>query len=241
MLIMLNKKIILVEDDEKLANQITRFLNRYHYQVEHINDGGLAIPLVQRVNPELVVLDLMLPTVNGLDICRALRPQFKGDILMLTGSDDDIDQVTALEMGVDGYLIKPVQPRVLLAHIRLLERKRRPETGSIHGTLSVSDNNLLIINKLCIHLLQRTVVLEDNAIQLKPAEFEVLKLLAERADNVLSREEILQSYRGIDYDGLDRSIDVKIAALRKKLCDHKQTKIVTIRAKGYMLVSDAWR
>lgn len=133
MLIMLNKKIILVEDDEKLANQITRFLNRYHYQVEHINDGGLAIPLVQRVNRNWIVLDLMLPTVNGLDICRALRPQFKGDILMLTGSDDDIDQVTALEMGVDGYLIKPVQPRVLLAHIRLLERKEGQKLGAFMG------------------------------------------------------------------------------------------------------------
>ena len=241
MLNIIEKRIILVEDDEKLANQIVRFLTKQHYSVKHVADGNAAISLIKKDCPQLVILDLMLPNINGLDICRMLKPGFLGDILMLTGSDDDIDQVTALEIGADGYLTKPIQPRVLLAHIRLLERKREHNATHITGSIQRTNNNLLEINKLHIHRLQRTVILNGDNIKLKPSEFEVLKVLAEKADSIVSRDEILKSYRGIEYDGFDRSIDVKVASLRKKLGDSKQTGIITVRAKGYMLVADAWK
>ncbi|MGB1091355.1 MAG: response regulator [Oceanobacter sp.] len=253
-------RILVVEDDAKLSAQIERFLTGYQYQVEVVHDGSEAIQRIQQDPPDLVVLDLMLPGADGFEVCRSVRAGFKGSILMLTASEDDMDHVAGIELGADDFLIKPIHPRVLLAHVRLLLRRQsaeaNPTSASEISTNSsssessttpadntrVSKNSPLIFGSLTIHPLQRLVSLEGEDITLTPAEFDVLLLLARHAEEVVSRDDMLKTLRGIEYDGFDRSIDVKVSALRKKLGDNtsQPRRLITVRAKGYLFVPDAW-
>lgn len=244
-------RILVVEDDVKLSNQIERFLVRYHYQVDIQHNGRAAVDQILSSQPDVVILDLMLPGADGFDICRAVRAHYRGSILMLTASEDDMDHVAGLELGADDFLIKPIHPRVLLAHVKLLLRKKQAMPSSIalmngHHTpsepVSPSKNAPVVFGSLTLHPLQRVVSLNGNEISLTPAEFDVLHLLVNRAEEIVSREDMLRSLRGIEYDGLDRSVDVKVSALRRKLGDNlsQPRRIITVRAKGYLFVPDAW-
>jgi len=246
-----NGRILLAEDDQKLGDQIQRFLEKYGYQVERAMDGRQAIEQIKMQQPDIVILDLMLPKADGFQVCRELRADYAGQILMLTASEDDMDQVVGLELGADGYLIKPIHPRVLLAHLRLLERQRHPVVTADTDALDSADHSeaaaleqtkWLTFGQLQIHPIQRYVALANETVLLTPAEFDVLLLLAKHAEQVVSRDEILKTLRGIEYDGFDRSVDVKVSALRKKLMDNlsQPRKIITVRAKGYLFVPDAW-
>lgn len=241
-------RILVVEDDVKLSSQIERFLVRYHYDVTIQNNGLAAIDQILATQPDVVILDLMLPGADGFDICRAVRSQYQGAILMLTASEDDMDHVAGLELGADDFLIKPIHPRVLLAHIKLLLRKQALQTvsASVATTTAeapaTSKNAPVVFGALTLHPLQRMVELDGSEVSLTPAEFDVLHLLVRRAEEVVSREEMLRQLRGIEYDGLDRSVDVKVSALRRKLGDNlsQPRRIITVRAKGYLFVPDAW-
>ena len=243
-------RILVVEDDVKLSSQIERFLVRYQYQVEIQNNGLAAIDQILETQPDVVILDLMLPGADGFDICRSVRAHYRGSILMLTASEDDMDHVAGLELGADDFLIKPIHPRVLLAHIKLLLRKQltvSPVVGKAEVTAAAdsepaSRNAPIVFGALTLHPLQRVVSLDGDDVSLTPAEFDVLHLLVGRAEEVVSREEMLRQLRGIEYDGLDRSVDVKVSALRRKLGDNlsQPRKIITVRAKGYLFVPDAW-
>lgn len=246
-----NGSILLAEDDQKLGDQIQRFLEKYGYQVHRAMDGLQAIEQIKSQQPDIVILDLMLPGADGFQVCREVRADFAGQILMLTASEDDMDQVAGLELGADGYLIKPIHPRVLLAHLRLLERNRQvAQSGNRAAsdialspeTLATEQTKWLTFGQLRIHPIQRSVTLAGDEVILTPSEFDVLLLLANRAEQVISRDEILKTLRGIEYDGFDRSVDVKVSALRKKLLDNpsQPRKIITVRAKGYLFVPDAW-
>jgi two-component system, OmpR family, response regulator RstA len=236
-----NGCILVVEDDHKLAGQIARFLQGYHYEVLLEARGDLAVERILQTQPDLVVLDLMLPGADGFEICRAVRTHYRGAILMLTASEDDMDHVAGIEIGADDYLIKPVHPRVLLAHIRLLLRR---QAGATVPEAPTEENRHppLKFGSLCIYPLPRRVELDQQEVLLTPAEFDVLLLLASRAEEIISRDDMLKTLRGIEYDGLDRSVDVKISALRRKLGDNlsQPRRIITVRAKGYLFVPDAW-
>lgn len=241
------QSILVVEDDAKLSAQIERFLLRYQYAVEVVQDGQLAIERIQQSPPDVVVLDLMLPGADGFDVCRQVRSSFPGSILMLTASEDDMDHVAGLELGADDFLVKPIHPRVLLAHIRLLLRKQASLTSSDASEAqpsggSAPSNSPMTFGTLTIHPLQRLVSLQGENIVLTPAEFDVLLLLARKAEQVVSRDDMLKALRGIEYDGLDRSVDVKVSALRRKLGDNlsQPRRLITVRAKGYLFVPDAW-
>lgn len=244
-------RILVVEDDVKLSAQVERFLVRYQYRVDVQNNGLAAIDQILETQPDVVILDLMLPGADGFDICRAIRSHYRGSILMLTASEDDMDHVAGLELGADDFLIKPIHPRVLLAHVKLLLRKKqamalsssRTHTGGLPlEPEPVSKNAPIVFGALTLHPLQRVVSLAGEEISLTPAEFDVLHLLSGRAEEVVSREAMLRHLRGIEYDGLDRSVDVKVSALRRKLGDNlsQPRKIITVRAKGYLFVPDAW-
>ncbi|EJL6400949.1 response regulator [Vibrio cidicii] len=243
--------ILLAEDDQKLGDQIERFLDKYGYRVERATDGLEAIEKIRIQQPDIVILDLMLPKADGFQVCRESRAVFSGKILMLTASEDDMDQVAGIELGADGYLIKPIHPRVLLAHLRLLERQIQllaSKGTSLAKTFDdwqqpeTTNTKQLIFGQLQIYLVQRYVSLNGETVSLTPAEFDVLVLLARNAEQVVSRDEILKTLRGIEYDGFDRSVDVKVASLRKKLMDNlsQPRKIITVRAKGYLFIPDAW-
>ncbi len=236
-------KILLVEDDERLASLISEYLGQHGFEIEVESRGDAAPEHILERQPALVILDLMLPGRDGLDVCRDVRPFYSGPILMLTARDDDVDQVVGLELGADDYVNKPVEPRVLLARIRALLR-RRPAVDVVERRAEITPDmiNELFFGALTISLARREVMLDDDLVDLTTNEFELLWLLASHAGTILSRDETLSSLRGIGYDGLDRSVDNCISKLRRKLGDSRTnpTRIKTVRSKGYLFVADAW-
>ncbi|MEE9103790.1 MULTISPECIES: response regulator [Pseudomonas] len=228
-------RILIVEDDQRLAELTQDYLESNGLAVSIESNGAAAVERVLAERPDLVVLDLMLPGEDGLSICKRLRPDYDGPILMLTARTDDMDQVQGLEMGADDYVCKPVRPRLLLARIRALLRRSEPVEAA-----PVSGGKRLTFGKLVIDNAMREAWLDEQTIELTSAEFDLLWLLASNAGRILSREEIFNLLRGIEYDGQDRSIDVRISRIRPKIGDdpmHPRL-IKTVRSKGYLFVGE---
>ena len=228
-------QILIVEDDQRLAELTQEYLQSNGLQVVIESDGARAAARILKEQPDLVVLDLMLPGEDGLSICRKVRGQFAGPILMLTARTDDMDEVLGLEMGADDYVCKPVRPRVLLARIRALLRR------SEGGEAPVENQRRLEFGPLVIDSAMREAWLRGASVELTSAEFDLLWLLAANAGRILSREEIFTALRGIEYDGQDRSIDVRISRIRPKIGDDPMhpRMIKTGRSKGYLFVAEA--
>jgi DNA-binding response OmpR family regulator len=228
--------ILLVEDDKRLASLTARYLEQNGFSVAVEARGDQAVARFARVNPRLVLLDILLPGLDGLSVCREIRKQFDGPILIFTARDTDIDQVIGLEAGADDYVCKPADPMVLLARTRALLR-RSEKAGSAAAVRSD-----IVLGGLRISEASQEVWLDGEPVPLTTHEFELLVLLARSPGRILSREEIWRSMRGIEYDGLDRSIDGRISRLRKKLNDDADapTRIKTVWGKGYLLAPDAW-
>lgn len=232
--------ILIVEDDERLAGLTKDYLENNGLQVSIEGDGAQAIDRIINEQPDLVVLDLMLPGEDGIAVCRLVRPKYKGPILMLTARTDDLDQVLGLEMGADDYVAKPVRPRVLLARIQaLLRRTHQPADEATVDTTNEQQTRLQF-GELVIDSAMREAWLAEESIDLTSAEFDLLWLLASNAGTVLSREEIFTALRGIEYDGQDRSIDVRVSRIRPKVGDDPMhpRRIKTVRSKGYLFVKD---
>ena len=229
------KKILLVEDDRQLSNLICDFLDAEGFHVKQEFRGDTVNKRVEVFTPDLIILDIMLPGKDGFAVCKEIRPTFNGPILMLTAKGTDFDQVLGLEIGADDYVIKPVEPRVLLARVNaLLRRGQLPNEGSEVAELTFG--NLLVRRG------SRQVVLDGDNIELTSQEFDLLWLLASKAGEVQNRDYIYKAVVGREYDGMDRSVDVRISRLRKKLHDSTDTpfRIKTIWGQGYLFVPDAW-
>jgi len=240
--------ILIVEDDIELAEWMQEYLIAKDYRVSICHRGDEAITLIQQHNPDLVVLDGMLPGVDGVDVCKAVRPNFTNAIIMVTARDEEIDEVLGLEMGADEYLTKPVRARALLTRIRKhLERQNTPSVAeeapcSEKVSSSLAENESLQFNSLIIDRQAMMVSLAGEKVKISTNEFDVLWLLAVQAGTVVSRNDLVTQLRGFEYDGFDRSIDLKISRLRKKLDDDatQPYRIKTIWGKGYLFVKDAW-
>jgi len=232
--------IFLVEDDVRLASLIQEYMQQHSIKVVVEHRGDNATQRIVESQPDLVILDIMLPGLDGLDVCKQLRAEFNGPILMLTARNDDIDQILGLELGADDYLIKPVQPRVLLARIKALLRRWSQLSEPLSNNIEAA--NVLVFGQLKLSNTSKEVWFMQNKIDITTQEFELLWLLACNAGKVLSRDDILGNIRGVEYDGLDRSVDVRISKLRKKLHDDSTNsfRIKTIWGKGYLFISDAW-
>ena len=235
-------RVLIVEDDERLAELTRDFLEKNGLVVSLETNGAHAVERIRDETPDLVVLDLMLPGEDGLAICRRVRPFYNGPILMLTARTDDLDQVLGLEMGADDYMSKPVRPRVLLARIRALLRRvsePAPQASAVQAGNGDGPERL-VFNNLVVDHSMREAWLDDESIDLTSAEFDLLWLLASSSGRVLSREEIFTSLRGIEYDGQDRSIDVRVSRIRPKIGDDPvhPRRIKTVRSKGYLFVRD---
>lgn len=233
---MTKSKMIIVEDDVKLQKMLQDYFIAQDFDVNVLDDGSNATQIILAEQPDIVLLDLMLPVTDGLTICRQTRTHYKGKILMLTASDDDFDHVASLETGADDYVTKPIKPRVLLARVRSLLRRQEANIPS------VDDLNSLQFGQLILKNTYKKCELAGKVLALTDSEFELLWLLASTPDTPLSRDYLTQTLRGIEYDGIDRTIDNKVVRLRKLLGDDKvpAEKIQTIRGKGYLFVSTAW-
>jgi DNA-binding response OmpR family regulator len=224
--------IVLVEDDLRLSELVRTSLEANGFRVSVEHRGDRVLERVQREKPELLVLDIGLPGRDGFAVCREVRAAHDLPILMLTARDTDIDQVLGLELGADDYVVKPVEPRVLVARINALLRRRRQSFGTEHKVLRFGG--------LTIDTAARAVTLNGKLLALTSNEFDLLYALASKPGEIHSREALyLQLYKR-EYDGLDRTLDVRISHLRKKLEDTDATKIRTVWGHGYLFVADAW-
>ena len=230
-------QVLIVEDDLRLAELTRDYLESNGLKVSLEGDGARAAQRIVDEQPDLVILDLMLPGEDGLSICRKVRNQYDGPILMLTARTDDSDQVQGLDIGADDFVCKPVHPRVLLARIHAL--LRRSDTAEPAAQAS----RRLVFGPLTVDNALREAWLNEQTIELTSAEFDLLWLLVTNAGRILSREEIFTALRGVAYDGQDRSIDVRISKIRPRIGDdpiHPRL-IKTVRNKGYLFVPEAAR
>ncbi len=232
-------RLLLVEDDQRLAHLIRDYLEPQGFQVTLQYRGDLAVCEFSPQTTDLVILDLMLPGLDGLHVCQQLREQFDGPILILTAQNSDINHVMGLELGADDFVTKPIEPPVLLARLRALLRRVNQNR---HHQDQINRIDELQFGRLSLNRKAQQVVLGQGIIELTTQEFELLWFLAENAGTVLSRDQIFAHMRGIEYDGMDRTVDVRISRLRRKLQDNLDTpqRLKTVWGKGYLFVAEAW-
>jgi DNA-binding response OmpR family regulator len=234
----MNKPVIpslmLVEDDLRLAELVSCYLENNGFRVTTVARGDRVLAQVQLDAPDLIILDLGLPGQDGFSICKQLRPQYGNPILILTARDNDIDHVLGLELGADDYVIKPVEPRVLMARINALLRRSKVPPRVEHTSLR--------FGRLHINTVARSVSLNGQPVSLSGNEFDLLVHLAAHAGEIQSRTALFQRLYGREYDGVDRMLDVRISHLRRKLGEDADSseRIKTIWGQGYLFVPDAW-
>lgn len=226
-------RVLLVEDDDLQGEMLELYLRNHGMEIERLSRGDRAPARILETQPDAVILDTMLPGKDGFDICREVRGGYLGPILMLTARSENFDQILGLELGADNYLIKPVEPRLILAHLRA--SMRRPSS-------TTNNPEEFRFGLFFISRASRRVQLANEEIHFSTAEFDLLWLLSEHAGLILSRDVIKRSLHGIDHDGLDRSIDMRISRLRRKLGDDAEypRRIKTVRNQGYLFSRTDW-
>ena len=238
----MESKILVVEDDNTLLEMLEYNLKRQGYQVVTAKDGRSALTFARQEKPDLIVLDVMLPGIDGFEVCRILRKEFSFPILMLTARTEEVDKIVGLEVGADDYLTKPFSMRELLARVKALLRRVeliREALNSQSGGKQTADIEesipLLIFENLEIDQNRREVRLNDKPLRLKPKEFDLILFLARHQGIALSRDLILERVWGWTYDGNSRTVDVHVRWLREKIEDDpgNATRILTVRGIGY--------
>jgi len=228
--------ILVVEDEPALRDTLTYNLKKDGFIVETVGDGRSAIEAARRLKPDLVVLDIMLPELDGFEVARILRREMTTPILMLTARDDEIDRVVGLEVGADDYLTKPFSMRELMARVKAQIRRTRLVREEIEKSAQpVIKHETFSFDKLIINVSRREVTLHGNPLALKPKEYELLVFFAEHKGHMLSREFILERVWGWDFIGDSRTVDVHVRWLRQKIEEDSSnpSRIVTVRGGGY--------
>ncbi len=230
----MSEKILIVEDELTLQETLAYNLKRQGYQVEAVGDGLSALEFARRKKPDLIVLDILLPKLDGFEVCRILRHETNIPIMILTARDDEIDRVLGLELGADDYITKPFSMREFIARVKaLLRRVKRIQEEADSKDISKTDS--LTFGNLTIDFLRHEIRLNDKPLSVKPKEFDLLAFLAKHKGQVLSRELILKRVWGWEFIGDSRTVDVHIRWLREKIESNPQepTRIVTVRGIGY--------
>ncbi len=231
--------LYVIEHDERLRTQLVRYFQMYGCHVTSFASWNEAVERVLDSAPDVVILDVDEPGLSGIDVCRDLRSQYEGLIVLLASKADPYDELLALELGADEYLMKPVAFRFILARINVyLRRMNTSQDKNIMGLSrdKVSGSEVLNFGFLSINIGKRQVIISGNSIDFTDAEFDVLVLLASKSGKIISRSAILNDTRGIDYDGFNRSVDAKIVKIRKKLSSVGVPSdiIKSVRGKGYL-------
>ncbi|KAB2906265.1 MAG: response regulator transcription factor [Anaerolineae bacterium] len=224
---MADELILLVDDERNIIDFASLYLRQEGFRLLSAEDGLAALDMVEKAQPDFIVLDLMLPKLDGWEVCKRIRARSDVPILMLTARDDDIDKIVGLELGADDYMTKPFNPRELVARVKAILRRTEPRRSS-------NENTPLRIQNLVIDPARRVVKIDDREIDLRTKEFDLLLTLAENKGYVLSREKLLEIVWGFDFYGETRTVDVHIAHLRHKL-KGSQAIIETVWGVGYKL------
>jgi len=230
------KKILVVEDEPTLQETIAYNLQKQGYEVEIVGDGHTALEAARTLSPDLLLLDIMLPGLDGFEITRILRREMNIPIIILTARDDEIDRVVGLEIGADDYLTKPFSMRELMARVKAQLRRARLHQKELEEYAEkTSPQEILHFDDLIINTTRHEVTLRNEALSLKPKEYELLLFFAEHRGQMLSREFILERVWGWDYVGDSRTVDVHIRWLRKKIekDPSKPERLITVRGGGY--------
>jgi two-component system alkaline phosphatase synthesis response regulator PhoP len=229
-----SKKVLVVDDDTKTVELVKLYLNRDGYKVLVAYDGNEALRLARESHPDLIVLDLMLPGCNGLEVCRTIRNESDVPIIMLTARTTEDDKLTGLDLGADDYVTKPFSPRELAARVRAVLR-RLPEDMLERGPIELNNG------ELTVNFLKHEASLAGKPLNLTPVEFKLLGVLVREPERVFSRAQLIEKVLGYDFDGFDRTIDVHILNLRRKLepdASHPRY-IRTVYGAGYKFVGSA--
>ena len=228
--------ILVVEDEPALRDTLAYNLKKDGFTVEAVSDGRSALESARRSKPDLIVLDLMLPEIDGFEVCRILRKEMITPILMLTARDDEIDRVVGLEVGADDYLTKPFSMRELMARVKAQLRRSRLLREEIDKSNETQkQQQKLKFGNLIVNLTRREVTLDDEPLALKPQEYDLLVFFAEHKGQMLSRGFVLERVWGWDFIGDSRTVDVHVRWLRQKIEDEPSNpkRIVTVRGGGY--------
>lgn len=227
--------ILVVEDDTSLRETLAYNLSRQEYSVQAVGDGLTALEAARKTHPDLVLLDLMLPGMDGLEVCRILRQEMNIPILILTARDDEIDRVIGLEIGADDYITKPFSMRELMARVKAHLRRERLIRQEVSSQQDITSQEVLTFDNLTLDLTRREVLLDGTPIALTPKEYDLLLFLAQHRRQALSRQFLLERVWGWEFSGGTRTVDVHVHWLREKIeaDPSKPNRIVTVRGSGY--------
>ena len=232
------EKILVVDDEISLQETLAYNLKKEGYEIEVAGDGTTAIELARQMKPDLIILDVMLPGLDGFEVCRILRQEMSTPVLMLTARDDEIDRVVGLEVGADDYMSKPFSMRELIARVKAMLRRVRLIREEVSAANAEDEDNLpkiLTFDNLIINRTRREIKLDNQVVAFKPKEYELLTFMAQHRGQVLTREFILERVWGWDFIGDSRTVDVHIRWLREKIevVPAKPHRIITVRGAGY--------
>lgn len=227
------KKVLLVDDDKKLRKLLREYLEGYGFNILTLADGSSVLETIRGKSPDMIILDIMLPKRNGLDVLKDIRMEFNVPVIMLTAKGDDADRIVGLELGADDYLPKPFNPRELLARIKaVLRRLPGREKGRVNEDIFVRAGGL-ILNRA-----KQTLLIKDNEIELSSTEFKLIEILMKHPNRVMSRDQLMDLAHERDFSAFDRSIDVHISKLRAKIEKDPRSprRIKTVWGTGYMFM-----
>ncbi len=229
----MDNKVLIIDDDERLCNLLKEYLEGNGFQVFTLGDASGALNIIERESPDIVILDIMLPGKDGLEVLKDINREYKMPVIMLTAKGEDTDRIIGLELGADDYIPKPFNPRELLARMRAVMRRVAPETNEEPEKV---DENNIIAGGIILNRSRHTVTVNNQEMELSLTEYKILEALMRKPNIVLSRDEIMNSARGKDLMAFDRSIDVHISKLRAKLEKDPRypKKIKTVWGSGYM-------
>jgi len=232
----MKNRILVVEDEKALRETLTYNLNNEGYEVDSSADGQEAFEKARQADYDLILLDIMLPGMDGFELCRKIRAEKNTPILMLTARDDEIDRIVGLEVGADDYMGKPFSMRELLARVKaMLRRVRLMQEDSQPAALETASKEIMKFDDLVVDTIRREVLIHEKILDLKPKEYDLLYYMALNKGRALSREKILEEVWGWDYTGESRTVDVHISWLRQKIekDPSKPARLITVRGAGY--------
>jgi DNA-binding response OmpR family regulator len=228
------QKILIVDDDENIAELISLYLVKECFATEIAYNGNDALALIKSFNPDLILLDIMLPDIDGYEVCAELRKTKNTPVIMLSAKGDVFDKVLGLKLGADDYMVKPFDSNELVARVKAVLRRTtaKTETSDV-GALTDRSGNYVEYDGLLVNITNYTVIFEDKLVEMPPKELELLYFLASQPNQVFTRDQLLDRLWGYEYLGDSRTVDVHIKRLREKLNDNHDWSITTVWGKGY--------